>query len=56
MYRTRQGYLNFVGTIGEMVAMNSEKLYEMLIEEGEEVSRKLANKIWVAYMEDGDDS
>lgn len=56
MYRTRQGYLNFVGTLGEMVAMNSDKLYEMLIEEGESVSRKLANKIWVAYMEDGDDS
>lgn len=56
MYRTRQGYLNFVGTIGEMVAMSPEKLYEMLIDEGESVSRKLANKIWVAYMEDGDDS
>lgn len=56
MYRTKQGYLNFVGTLGEMVAMSPEKLYEMLIEEGEKVSRKQANKIWVAYMEDGDDS
>lgn len=55
MYRTLQGYLNFEGSIGEMVAMDPEKLYEMLLGEGEKVSRKTANKIWTEYMEDGDD-
>lgn len=55
MYRTKEGYLNFVGGIGEMVATSPDKLYEMLLEEGEKVSRKMANKVWVEYMEDGED-
>lgn len=54
LYPEKNGYLNFESpTIGEMVAMNPEKLYEMLIGEGETISNKQANKIWQKCM--GDD-
>lgn len=54
LYRTKQGYLNFVGGLGEMVAINPDRLYGMLSEEGEKVSRKQVNKIWSSYMEGGE--
>lgn len=55
MYRTREGYLNFESSLGDMVAKDAEKLYEMLIGEGEKISRKMANKVWAEYMEDGEE-
>lgn len=54
LYPKKNGYLNFESpTIGEMVAMNPEKLYEMLIGEGETISTKQTNKVWQKCL--GDD-
>ena len=54
LHHRDDGYLNFESpTIGEMVAMNPEKLYEMLTMEGETISNKQANKVWQKCL--GDD-